>query len=98
MKRPWFLKCLSEDVHEQHNCLMKVLADLILLLTVDSRYIQHSVGKIGKAVSKLQAPSGSNWDSLVHSLWMCLELIVKCMLSCFQIQMLTRIYILDPQV
>ncbi|CAI0429511.1 unnamed protein product [Linum tenue] len=50
-------ECLSEDVHEQHNCLMKVLADLILLLTVDSRYIQHSVGKIGKAVSKLQAPS-----------------------------------------
>ncbi|CAI0553906.1 unnamed protein product [Linum tenue] len=75
-------ECLSADAHEQHNCLMKVLADLILLLTVDSQYVQHSAGKIVVAVSELLAPSVSNWDSLVRSLWMCLELIVKHLLSC----------------
>ncbi|CAL1408778.1 unnamed protein product [Linum trigynum] len=75
-------ECLSADAHEQHNCLMKVLADLILLLTVDSQYVQHSAGKIVVAVSELLAPSVRNWDSLVRSLWMCLELIVKHLLSC----------------
>ncbi|CAI0554246.1 unnamed protein product [Linum tenue] len=75
-------ECSLEVVHEEHNCLMKVLADLILLLTVDSQYVQHSVGKIVVAVSELLAPSVRNWDSLVHSLWISLELIVKHVLSC----------------
>ncbi|KAJ9170765.1 hypothetical protein P3X46_018845 [Hevea brasiliensis] len=69
--------------HEDHNCLIKILADLIILLTVESRFVQHLVGNILVVISEFVAASGKEWDSFIHSLFICLELAIANMLSHF---------------
>ncbi|CAN1225215.1 hypothetical protein LINGRAPRIM_LOCUS961 [Linum grandiflorum] len=75
-------ECLLEAAHEDHNCLMRILDESILLLTVDSRFIKHSVGKILVTISEFLDISGSKSDAFVDSLFMCLALILKRLLSC----------------
>ncbi|XP_050204489.1 uncharacterized protein LOC126654619 isoform X2 [Mercurialis annua] len=71
------------DLHHEddHNCLIKVLADLIILLTVENRYVQHLVGNILVVISEFVSASGSEWDSFVKSLFICLKLVICNMLS-----------------
>ncbi|CAN1823234.1 hypothetical protein LINPERHAP1_LOCUS30292 [Linum perenne] len=75
-------ECLLEATHEDHNCLMRILDDMILLLTVHSQFIQHSVGKILVCISNFLDLSGSKSDSFVDSLFMCLALILNRLLFC----------------
>ncbi|XP_025013705.1 uncharacterized protein LOC8267269 isoform X2 [Ricinus communis] len=67
--------------HEDHNCLIKILADLVTLLTVESQFVPHLVGNILLVVSEFVAASGSEWNSFIHSLFICLELAISNVLS-----------------
>ncbi|KAF2295143.1 hypothetical protein GH714_031686 [Hevea brasiliensis] len=49
---------------EDHNCLIKILADLIILLTVESRFVQHLVGNILVVISEFVAASQEDDDHL----------------------------------
>ncbi|XP_021633188.1 uncharacterized protein LOC110630150 isoform X3 [Manihot esculenta] len=71
----------SEMHHQELNCLIKILADLIALLTVESQFVQHLVGNILVVISELVAASGSEWDSFIHLLVACLKSAIANMLS-----------------
>lgn len=77
-------KCYGESVlhHEEHSCLIKIVTDLMLLLTVESQYVQHSVGNVLVVFSEFVALSGSGWDSFIHSLSTCLELAIANVFLC----------------
>ncbi|KAJ6304903.1 hypothetical protein OIU78_020450 [Salix suchowensis] len=77
-------KCYGESVlhHEEHSCLIKIVTDLMLLLIVESQYVQHLVGNVLVVFSEFVALSGSGWDSLIHSLCTCLELAIANVLFC----------------
>lgn len=77
-------KCYGESVlhHEEHSCLIKIVTDLMLLLIVESQYVQHLVGNVLVVCSEFVALSGSGWDSLIHSLCTCLELAIANVLFC----------------
>ncbi|XP_024456206.1 uncharacterized protein LOC112323265 isoform X3 [Populus trichocarpa] len=76
--------CYGESVlhHEEHSCLIKIVTDLMLLLTVESQYVQHSVGNVLVVFSEFVALSGSGWDSFIHSLSTCLELAIANVFLC----------------
>ncbi|XP_037491432.1 uncharacterized protein LOC105639968 isoform X2 [Jatropha curcas] len=67
----------SELHHEDHNCLSKILADLIFLLTVESLFVHHLVGNILVVISEFLMASASEWESFIHSMFICMELAIS---------------------
>ncbi|WCJ31047.1 hypothetical protein M5689_012563 [Euphorbia peplus] len=67
----------SEIQHQHHNCSTKILAQLMILLTVESQFVQHLAGNILVAVSVFVAQSGKEWDSFIHSLFIGLKLAIS---------------------
>ncbi|CAL5324721.1 unnamed protein product [Camellia sinensis] len=61
-------KCSVGSHCDDHNCLTKIIGDLILLLLIEGQYVQHLAGNI---------LVGGNWDEFMQSLCVCLELLIS---------------------
>ncbi|GMP28159.1 hypothetical protein CsSME_00003821 [Camellia sinensis var. sinensis] len=70
-------KCSVGSHCDDHNCLTKIIGDLILLLLIESQYVQHLAGNILVAISNYIVASGGNWDEFMQSLCVCLELLIS---------------------
>ncbi|XP_028117121.1 uncharacterized protein LOC114314826 isoform X2 [Camellia sinensis] len=70
-------KCSVGSHCDDHNCLTKIIGDLILLLLIESQYVQHLAGNILVAISDYIVASGGNWDEFMQSLCVCLELLIS---------------------
>ncbi|POO02703.1 Protein Lines [Trema orientale] len=66
---------------EEIQCLSQIVADLVYLLTVNSRYVSHLVGNVLLAISEFLAASGSNWGAFIQFLCICLELAINTLLA-----------------
>ncbi|KAK9285716.1 hypothetical protein L1049_024915 [Liquidambar formosana] len=71
----------SNPQSEDDSRLANIIADFVILLTVQSRYVQHLAGKVLVVISEFMAASGSNWDSFIHLLCVCLEVAISNTLS-----------------
>ncbi|XP_060675020.1 uncharacterized protein LOC107424715 isoform X3 [Ziziphus jujuba] len=67
--------------YEEIQCLSKILADLIVLLTFESRYVQHLATNVLVVVSEFVAASGRNWDAFIHLLCGCLDTAITIKLT-----------------
>ncbi|XP_065874648.1 uncharacterized protein [Euphorbia lathyris] len=72
----------AELQHEYHNCSTEILATLMILLTVESQFVQHLVGNILVVVSEFVAQAAKEWDSFISSLFICLKLAISNVLPC----------------
>ncbi|KAI8030231.1 hypothetical protein LOK49_LG01G03379 [Camellia lanceoleosa] len=70
-------KCSVGSHCDDQNCLTKIVGDLILLLLIQSQYVQHLAGNILVAISDYIVASGGNWDEFMQSLCVCLELLIS---------------------
>ncbi|CAL5369559.1 unnamed protein product [Camellia sinensis] len=71
-------KCSVGSHCDDHNCLTKIIGDLvILLLLIKSQYVQHLAGNVLVAISDYIIASGGNWDEFMQSLCVCLELLIS---------------------
>ncbi|CAK7339445.1 unnamed protein product [Dovyalis caffra] len=77
-------KCYGESElhHEEHNCLIKIVTDLMLLLTVEKQYVQHLAGNVLVVFSEFLALSGKEWDSFIDLMCTCLQLAIANVFSC----------------
>ncbi|KAF3437668.1 hypothetical protein FNV43_RR20424 [Rhamnella rubrinervis] len=70
----------SSPHFEETQCLTKIVADLVVLLTVQSKYVQHLASNV-LVVSEYVAASGRNWDAFIHSLCACLDFAITIKLT-----------------
>ncbi|XP_050388209.1 uncharacterized protein LOC126805192 isoform X2 [Argentina anserina] len=63
-------------------CLSEILTHLIVLLTVESRYVKHLACDVLVVVSKFVAASGSHWGVFILLLCDCMDLALKAGMSC----------------
>ncbi|KAH9663396.1 Golgin [Citrus sinensis] len=66
---------------EDHRYLSNIVAELVFLLTLKNRYVQHLAVKILVAISGFLATSGSNWGFFIRFLCLCMELVATNALS-----------------
>ncbi|GMY11667.1 Salicylic acid-binding protein 2 [Fagus crenata] len=71
----------SHSQPEDHHCLAKIVAHLIVLLTLESQYVQHLAGNVFGFISEFVATSKSDWDGFINLLCVCLELAITNALS-----------------
>ncbi|KAJ8770643.1 hypothetical protein K2173_021290 [Erythroxylum novogranatense] len=67
---------------EGSHSMTKILADLIPFLAVESPYLRHLAGNILVAISEFVASCASEWGSYIHSLCICLGLLMASLLAC----------------
>lgn len=74
--------CNSEcSDSEDHHCLTKIVADLAVLLTLESQYVRHLAGNVLCFISEFLAASESDWERFVHLVCVCVELAMANTLS-----------------
>ncbi|XP_059456449.1 uncharacterized protein LOC132186487 isoform X1 [Corylus avellana] len=74
--------CSSEYSNsEDHHCLAKIVADLIVLLTLESQYVQHLAGNVLSFISQFLEASESDWERFIHLVCVCVELAMANTLS-----------------
>uniref|UniRef100_A0A2P2KH57 Uncharacterized protein LOC8267269 isoform X1 n=1 Tax=Rhizophora mucronata TaxID=61149 RepID=A0A2P2KH57_RHIMU len=69
----------AEPVCDQ--ILVEIFSDLILPLSAESPYVQHLSSNVLVAISEFVVASGSEWESFVHTLCACLELVLAHVLT-----------------
>ncbi|KAG5528736.1 hypothetical protein RHGRI_029407 [Rhododendron griersonianum] len=65
------------SLRHDHDCLPKLIGDLILFLSFESQFVQHLAGNILVAISDYMVASGGNWGEFMRSLCVCLELAIS---------------------
>ncbi|XP_024030792.1 uncharacterized protein LOC21403182 [Morus notabilis] len=70
-----------ESHSEENQWLSKIVTELVYLLTINSKYVQHLVGNVLVVVSEFVAAYGSKWDAFIHFLCASLELAINTLLS-----------------
>ncbi|KAJ7944381.1 Protein Lines [Quillaja saponaria] len=68
-------ECSSgSNLHSEfHQCLPRIVTDMIVLLTVKSQFVQHLAGKVLVSISEFVSSTGNNWDEFIHLLCFCME-------------------------
>ncbi|KAL4367996.1 hypothetical protein GQ457_05G006860 [Hibiscus cannabinus] len=67
---------------QNHHCLSQAIPHLIILLTLECRYIQHLAGNVLVTLSEILASSVKSWEFFIHSLCICFELSISNISSC----------------
>ncbi|KAK1428946.1 hypothetical protein QVD17_17786 [Tagetes erecta] len=62
-------------------CLLKIINDLVLLLAVESRFVQHLAVNVVVSVSEYVVASGSYWEEVMQSICFHLKLIICKVIS-----------------
>ncbi|XP_062102171.1 uncharacterized protein LOC133811601 isoform X2 [Humulus lupulus] len=77
------IKCLDgcSSHSDEIQCLSKIVAELVYLLTVNSQYVRHLASNVLLVVSELVAASGSNWEAFIQCLCFCLDLGIRTLHS-----------------
>ncbi|XP_058186703.1 uncharacterized protein LOC131303739 isoform X2 [Rhododendron vialii] len=65
------------SLRHDHDCLPKLIGDLILFLSFESQFVQHLAGNILVAIFDYMVASGGNWGEFMRSLCVCLELAIS---------------------
>ncbi|XP_076929057.1 uncharacterized protein LOC143593255 [Bidens hawaiensis] len=73
-----------DDLHDHSSashCILKITNQLVLLLAVESEFVQHLAANVVVSVSEFVVASGSYWEEFMQSLCCYFELILCKVLS-----------------
>ncbi|OIV93423.1 hypothetical protein TanjilG_15058 [Lupinus angustifolius] len=65
-----------------HQCLHKIVAEMVILLTVKSEFVQHVAVNALVLMSQFLSTTGNNWDGFIHMLCFFLETAISRILAC----------------
>ncbi|XP_027346543.1 uncharacterized protein LOC113858215 isoform X2 [Abrus precatorius] len=73
----------SPNYHSSvHQCLPKIVAEMIILLTVKSEFVHHVAVNALVLSSQFVSTTGNNWDRFIHLLCCSLEMAIVRTLLC----------------
>ncbi|GMJ07962.1 hypothetical protein like AT3G50430 [Hibiscus trionum] len=67
---------------QNHHSLSEAIPNLINLLTLECRYIQHLAGNVLVTLAEFLASSVKSWEFFIHALCICFELSISNISSC----------------
>nr|KYP42544.1 hypothetical protein KK1_036071 [Cajanus cajan] len=74
--------CGSNQNSSVDQCLRKIVAELVVLLTVESEFVQHVAVNALVLTSQFVYATGNNWDGFIRLLCCSLELAIARVISC----------------
>ncbi|KAJ1436533.1 Protein Line, C-terminal [Sesbania bispinosa] len=72
----------SKQHSSDHQCLPKIVTEMMILLTVKSEFVQHVAVNALVLTSQFVSTTGNNWDEFIHLLCCSLEMAFARMLLC----------------
>ncbi|GAB2282553.1 hypothetical protein Dimus_017094 [Dionaea muscipula] len=73
--------CLNRHKTDDHQCLSRILVDLIVLLNAASQFVRHLAGSTLVVVFEFFAGCPSDWDRFIYLLCFCFVLALSNILS-----------------
>ncbi|CAL0313477.1 unnamed protein product [Lupinus luteus] len=76
------VSCGSNQHTCGHQCLHKIVAEMMILITAKSEFVRHVAVNALVLMSQFLSTTGNNWDGFIHVLCCYLETAISRILSC----------------